>query len=156
MYDNDLHCEDVMQVKPQGWPKINVGIWVMPFLAIWDENEYQNLPHAQSWSQILHRFGPVRTHPNRFRKVHSSLNHGPNLAFSSGWSPDFKLNFNQVCISSGSNFGSEPDCGSTRGTQTLQIQWLKPQTFLSLKFCLPKHEAEAPMQFKAIELSTID
>jgi hypothetical protein len=48
VYDNDLHCEDVMQVKPQGWPKMNVGIWVMPFLAIRDENEYRNLPHAQS------------------------------------------------------------------------------------------------------------
>jgi len=57
VYDNDLHCEDVMQVKPQGWPKMNVGIWVMPFLAIRDGNKYQNLPHPQS--QILHWFRPV-------------------------------------------------------------------------------------------------
>ena len=73
-------------------------------------------------SNLKHRFGPVRTRPNGFRKVHNNLNHGPNLAFGSGWSPDFELNFSQVHISSGSNFGSEPDCGSTRGTQTLQIQ----------------------------------
>src|SRR5882762_4262987 len=69
-------------------------------------------------SNLKHRFGPVRTRPNGFGKVHDNLNHGPNLAFSSGWSPDFELNFGQVHISSGSNLGSEPDCGSTTMTKS--------------------------------------
>src|SRR5882762_5819255 len=49
-------------------------------------------------SNLKHRFGPVQTHPNGFGKVHNNLNHGPNLAFGSGWSPDFELNFGQVHI----------------------------------------------------------
>ena len=59
-------------------------------------------------------FGCVRTRPNPFRKVGTYLNCKPDFAFGSGWGLNFGPDFGYVRRSSGSNLGSEPDCGSTK------------------------------------------
>src|SRR6267154_5539204 len=50
---------------------------------------------------------------NGFKKILTCANQGPNHAFGSGLTLDFEPNFGPVRESSGSNLGSEPDCGST-------------------------------------------
>ena len=58
-------------------------------------------------------FGHIQTCSSRFSKVRGYLNLGPNVMFGSSCSPNSELNFGQVQRGSGSNQGSEPNCGST-------------------------------------------
>src|SRR6267154_3184274 len=66
---------------------------------------------------------------NRFKKILTCANQGPNHAFGSGLTLDFEPNFGPVRKSSGSNLGSEPDCGSTR-----RMVFLTSQSFILTPF----------------------
>src|SRR6267154_4363313 len=76
----------------------------------------------------MHRFEPVRTGSNGFKKILTCANQGLNHAFGSGLTLDFEPNFGPVRKSSGSNLGSEPDCGSTRTIAAALHVWTERYT----------------------------
>jgi hypothetical protein len=55
----------------------------------------------------------VQTSSNWFRKSRVQLNLELNLRFSSAGALNLELNFGLVWPGSGSNLGSEPNCGNT-------------------------------------------
>ena len=89
----------------------------------------QQTVKALLWKVGMHRFEPVRTGSNGFKKILTCANQGPNHAFGSGLTLDFEPNFGPVRKSSGSNLGSEPDCGSTR-----RMVFLTSQSFILTPF----------------------
>src|SRR6267154_6334899 len=94
----------------------------------------------------MHRFEPVRTGSNGFKKILTCANQGPNHMFGSGLPTlDFEPNFGPVRKSSGSNLGSEPDCGSTKlklPPHTLTSTTFPTQAFVSLHLYMLRSESD--------------
>ena len=87
--------------------------WVVQESAVWGNSKATMLWNLWIWKEILHWFRGVRTCLNGFSKILTWLNLGLDLTFSSSWSLNFEPDIGQVQKSSGSNQGSELDCGST-------------------------------------------